>query len=99
MRTLADIATRIVEKHKLVAIAIVHRLGTVPVGEESVVVAVAAAHRGEAWRAGEECLERVKERAEIWKREEFVGGEGVWRENREGGGQGEGNGEGGEEGV
>lgn len=47
------------------------------------VIAVAAGHRGEAWRAGEECLELVKQRVEIWKEEWFVGG-GVWRANRDG---------------
>ncbi|KAF3350299.1 hypothetical protein VdG2_02114 [Verticillium dahliae VDG2] len=51
---------------------------------ESVLVGVAAAHRGPAWRAGEEALELVKERVEVWKREEFFGEEGVWRANRDG---------------
>ena len=72
-----------VEKHKLIAISLIHRLGEVPIGEESILVAVAAPHRKAAWRAGEECLELVKEKVEIWKKEEFVDGEGVWRENRE----------------
>ena len=78
------IASEILTKHALVAITLIHRLGEVPIGEESILVAVAAPHRKAAWRAGEECLEIVKEKVEIWKKEEFVGGEGVWRENREG---------------
>lgn len=63
----------------------VHRLGTVPIGEESVLIAVSSPHRQAAWRAGEEALEECKAKVEVWKREEF-GGEvgGVWRANRDG---------------
>lgn len=70
-------------KRKIKAVAITHRLGVVPIGEESILVAVAAAHRGEAWRAAEACLEEVKARAEIWKLETFADeqGEAVWRAN------------------
>lgn len=45
---------------------------------------MSAPHRQAAWRAGEEALEETKKRAEIWKLERFVGGEGVWRANRDG---------------
>ena len=86
LRTMSSIAASMAEKHKLIAISIIHRLGEVPIGEESILVAVAASHRKAAWRAGEECLEVVKEKVEIWKKEEFADGEGVWRENREGNG-------------
>ncbi|KAM0323139.1 hypothetical protein ACHAQA_008989 [Verticillium albo-atrum] len=84
LRTMAAVADEVRERHGLEGVAIVHRLGTVPIGEESVLIAVAAAHRGPAWRAGEEALELVKERVEVWKREEFFGEEGVWRANRDG---------------
>lgn len=62
----------------------VHRLGTVPIGEESILIAVSSPHRQAAWRAGEEALEECKARVEVWKREEFEGEEGVWRANRDG---------------
>lgn len=73
-------------KNTLKSIAIIHRLGPVPIGEESILIAVSAPHRKEAWLAGEECLEQVKARAEIWKLERFDGedGEEVWRANRDG---------------
>lgn len=72
-------------KHKLTAISIVHRLGVVPIGEESILVAVSAPHREAAWRGGEEALEECKENVEVWKLEEFGGDEGgVWRANRDG---------------
>lgn len=51
-------------------------------------MAVSAPHRKAAWSAGEECLEIVKEKAEIWKLETFEGGEGVWRANKDAGADG-----------
>jgi molybdopterin synthase catalytic subunit len=63
----------------------IHRLGVVPIAEESILIAVSSPHRQAAWRAGEEALEECKDRAEIWKLEEFDGAEGgVWRANRDG---------------
>jgi len=82
--TLHSIASSLLKKHDLTKIAIVHRLGDVPIGEESIVIAVSSKHRKAAWEAGEEALEETKKRAEIWKLERFVGGEGVWRANRDG---------------
>lgn len=78
------IAKDMVAKHSLKGIALVHRLGTVPVGEESILIALSSPHRQAAWRAGEEALEECKAKVEIWKREEFEGEEGVWRANRDG---------------
>ena len=84
MSTLYSIASTILTKHNLTKICIIHRLGEVPIGEESILIAVSSPHRQAAWRAGEEALEETKARAEIWKLEKFVGGEGVWRANRDG---------------
>lgn len=58
-------------------IAIVHRTGVVPIGEASVVIAVSAAHRAEAFAACRFAIDRLKERVPIWKKEHFEGG-GVW---------------------
>ncbi|KAF2000253.1 molybdenum cofactor synthesis protein-like protein 2 large subunit [Amniculicola lignicola CBS 123094] len=85
LSTLTSIATTLLAKHALFKIAIIHKLGECPVGQESILIAVSSKHRKEAWRAGEEALEEVKRRAEIWKLERFEGGEGVWRANRDGG--------------
>jgi len=83
LRSMQSIASSVLSKYELVAISVTHRLGQVDVGDESILIAVSAAHRTAAWRAGEECLERVKERVEIWKEEHFEDG-GVWRSNRDG---------------
>ncbi|TDZ21226.1 Molybdopterin synthase catalytic subunit [Colletotrichum orbiculare MAFF 240422] len=84
LRTMMSISKAILEKHGLKGIAMMHRLGTVPIGEESILIAVSSPHRQAAWRAGEEALEECKAKVEVWKREEFHGGEGVWRANRDG---------------
>ncbi|KAF2757321.1 MoaE-domain-containing protein [Pseudovirgaria hyperparasitica] len=84
LTTLLSIAREVKSKHDLTAVSIVHRLGEVPIGEESILIAVSAPHRQAAWRGGEEALEETKKRAEVWKLEEFVGEKGVWRANRDG---------------
>ena len=61
-------------------VAIVHRLGEVPIGEPSVVIAVASAHREAAYDASRTALERLKREVPIWKRETYDDGGEVWRE-------------------
>lgn len=78
------IAKELLPKHGLKGIAMIHRLGPVPIGEESILIAVSSPHRKAAWMAGEEALEECKSKVEVWKREEFDGEEGVWRANRDG---------------
>ncbi|KAJ1335677.1 molybdopterin synthase catalytic subunit [Microdochium nivale] len=84
LRTMMSICQAMLRKHSLTSIAMIHRLGTVPVAEESILIAVSSPHRQAAWRAGEEALEECKARVEVWKKEEFEGEEGVWRANRDG---------------
>lgn len=83
LKTLHKICSVILTTHSLTSIAVTHRLGRVDVGEESIIIAIAAPHRKAAWVAGEECLEQVKAKVEIWKEEWFEDG-GVWRSNRDG---------------
>ncbi len=65
------------ERWGLTGVAIVHRVGEVPLGESSVVIAVSSPHRTEAFEAGRYCIDRLKLVAPIWKKEHFEGGE-VW---------------------
>ena len=85
LNTMISIAKSMYEKHSLTGIAMIHRLGVVPIGEESIIIAISSPHRQAAWKAGEEALEECKEKIEVWKLEEFGGEEGgVWRANRDG---------------
>jgi molybdopterin synthase catalytic subunit len=58
-----------------VSLAIRHRVGLVGIGEASVAIAAASAHRAEAFQACRYAIERLKQIAPIWKRERFDGGE------------------------
>ncbi|KAG7831623.1 hypothetical protein KL920_001143 [Ogataea angusta] len=82
IRTLESIANEAKAKFPSVhKIAIVHRTGVVPVATESVMIAVSSTHRKEGWLCGEWVLEKVKERAEIWKIEKYADGDSVYKEN------------------
>ncbi|MEN3337815.1 MAG: MoaE-MoaD fusion protein [Acidobacteriota bacterium] len=62
-----------------VRLAIHHRTGRVAIGEASVILAAASAHRADAFAASRFAIERIKQIAPIWKHEHFEGGE-VWIE-------------------
>jgi molybdopterin synthase catalytic subunit len=62
-------------------LAVVHRTGTLQVGEVSVVIAVAAPHRGEAFDACEWLIDELKRTVPIWKKEIYTEGE-AWIEDR-----------------
>jgi molybdopterin synthase catalytic subunit len=64
--------------HDLRAAAVEHRIGTVELGEPSVIVAVSAAHRAEAFAGARAAIDRIKEEAPIWKREHAADGAGEW---------------------
>jgi MoaE-MoaD fusion protein len=72
---IAAILRDCVERHGLEAAAAEHRVGAVPRGEPSVIVAVSARHRDEAFAGAREAIDRVKAEAPIWKRE-VQGGDG-----------------------
>lgn len=78
--TLERIASELEAGAERLKVAIVHRLGLVPVGEASVVIATASPHRAAAYEASREALERLKREVPIWKREHYADGEVVWRE-------------------
>ncbi len=71
----AEVAERFATPH----LAILHRTGTVPIGEASVIIAVAAPHRREALAACAYAIDRLKETAPIWKKEVYADG-AVWIE-------------------
>jgi molybdopterin synthase catalytic subunit len=95
---LAGIAGEAVERWPDLRFALVHRTGELPVGETSVVVAVAASHRAEAFEACRWCIDELKRRLPVWKREEGPGGirwqEEIPLEPPSGEGEGSGQGEG-----
>jgi len=67
-----------IARHGLCAAAAEHRIGSVPLSEASVIVAVSAPHRAEAFAGGREIIDRLKELAPIWKREIDEAGDATW---------------------
>jgi len=66
------------QRWPLTACLITHRLGTVALGEASVAIVVASAHRGEAFAAGQWLIDTLKARVPIWKQEQWADGETEW---------------------
>ncbi|MCW2969908.1 MAG: molybdopterin converting factor, subunit 1 [Solirubrobacterales bacterium] len=67
-----------ISAHGLCAAAVEHRVGGVALGEPSVIVAVSAPHRAEAFAGASAAIDRIKAEAPIWKREQVADGEGTW---------------------
>jgi molybdopterin synthase catalytic subunit len=77
-REMAKIAGEAAERWGTGAISIVHRIGTLEVGEPSVAITVAAPHRGEAYEASRYVIEELKRRVPVWKREGYAEGPSEW---------------------
>jgi molybdopterin synthase catalytic subunit len=75
---LARLAEELTQKHGLAAVAIHHRIGRVEIGEPSVVIAVSAGHRAEAFAGARALLDAVKSQAPIWKQEHPEDGPPEW---------------------
>jgi MoaE-MoaD fusion protein len=58
-------------------VAILHRIGRLEIGESSVLIAVSAAHRGDAFEACRYAIDTLKRTVPVWKKEHFEDGE-VW---------------------
>ena len=66
---LGRIAEEILAEYEVLRIAVEHATGEVAIGECSVAVAVASAHRAAAFRAAADLMDRLKARAPLWKKE------------------------------
>lgn len=74
VKSFVRIADEIGERVPDVVVGIHHRVGRVAIGEASVVIAAASAHRAEAYAACRYAIERIKQIAPVWKHEAFEGG-------------------------
>ncbi len=68
-QTLAEIRDRAIRDFGVIEVSIIHRLGTIPAGENIVLIIVASGHRDEAFRACRFCIDELKRISPIWKRE------------------------------
>jgi MoaE-MoaD fusion protein len=77
LTVLGEIADEIATRFAVDRIAIVHRLGGVPLGEVSIAVVAVSPHRAAAFDAARYAIDETKARAPIWKAEQFADGH-VW---------------------
>jgi len=77
-KELSRILGEAAERHPAADIVVEHRTGRLALGEASVVIAVAHAHRGPAYDASRFVIEELKKRLPVWKREEYTDGTREW---------------------
>jgi len=78
-KKLAEIRERAISDFGAVGVRIIHRVGTIPVGDNIVLIVVASRHRDEAFKACRFCIDELKRITPIWKKETTPEGE-VWVE-------------------
>ena len=77
-RELADVVREASDRFGTPDVVAEHRIGTLEVGEASVVIAVAHPRRGKAYDASRYVIEELKKRLPIWKREHYTDGRWEW---------------------
>jgi molybdopterin synthase catalytic subunit len=75
---LAEVAAEVAAEFDVVAVAAVHRVGALAIGDLAVVSAVSAAHRDAAFEASRALIDRLKQRVPIWKHQRFADGTEEW---------------------
>lgn len=75
---LRAVTEQVAGRHPVLAVAAVHRVGDLAIGDLAVVVGVSCPHRGEAFAACRELIDELKSRVPIWKHQTFADGEQEW---------------------
>lgn len=75
---LREVAERIAAECDVVALAAVHRVGDLVVGDLAVVVAASAAHRAQAFEACRRLIDELKTDVPVWKHQTFASGDSAW---------------------
>ena len=75
---LREVVDAVAARHPVTAVAAVHRVGLLEIGDLAVVVAAAAPHRGEAFDAARDLIDDLKATVPIWKHQVFTDGAEEW---------------------
>lgn len=78
VKRLRDVADRIAAECDVTALAAVHRVGDLAIGDLAVVVGASAAHRADAFEACRRLIDELKTDVPVWKHQTFVSGEAEW---------------------
>lgn len=75
---LREVAEDVLAGHDVIAVAVAHRYGPIPIGESALVAAASARHRQQAFDACVSLVEMTKQRIPIWKHQVFSDGTDEW---------------------
>ena len=75
---LQEVAAGVAKRYDVLALAAVHRVGRLEIGDVAVVVATATVHRAEAFEASRALIDELKETVPIWKHQLFTDGTEEW---------------------
>ncbi|MEO6712214.1 MAG: molybdenum cofactor biosynthesis protein MoaE [Mycobacteriales bacterium] len=78
VRQLRELAVRAAADFPVAAVAAVHRVGRLEIGDIAVIVAVSCPHRPEAFAAARWLIDELKATVPIWKRQTYADGEIEW---------------------
>jgi molybdopterin synthase catalytic subunit len=78
LERLREVCERVAREYDVRAVAAVHRVGTLDLGDAAVVVATAADHRGQAFEASRALIDELKSTVPIWKHQLFADGSDEW---------------------
>jgi molybdopterin converting factor subunit 1 len=84
LKKMREIGADLLSSYPISRIGMSHRIGRLEIGEASVVIVVTSEHRGPAYEASRQAIDRLKRLVPIWKKEYFTDGavwvEGQWDE-------------------
>lgn len=75
---LREVCSAVAEEYDVPAVAAVHRVGSLAIGDAAVIVAAATGHRGLAFEASRALIDRLKAEVPIWKHQVFTDGSEEW---------------------
>lgn len=75
---LHEVTRKVAERYDVLAVAVLHRVGRLQIGDAAVIVATAAVHRGEAFDASRALIDELKATVPIWKHQSFSDGTDEW---------------------
>jgi len=78
LQRLSEVCELVAARHEVIAVAAVHRVGDLDIGDAAVVVGASAAHRGEAFDACRDLIDTLKDTVPIWKHQRFADGSDEW---------------------
>ncbi|MBI3428653.1 MAG: molybdenum cofactor biosynthesis protein MoaE [Actinobacteria bacterium] len=75
---LAETVREVASRYEVTGVAVAHRYGEIAIGEAALAIAVAAAHRDQAFKACAELVSEIKAKIPIWKHQVFADGTDEW---------------------